>query len=455
MLYYQTESDLLEAHLEKIDQYFGRLDEKCNVKERPLKTAEGSAGVQTEQYDEFWTQDDFSGWSLNGVQVDISPQASARLCPQPGMTCSAVDIDGGALQYDTTARLCQGRDPYKAGKYNNENYYNGNTFFFGTMTSPVITPQKPITSVVASWNAETRPGTWLQLHIRALKQDSWTRWYNLPVWAADFSTVKRHSVDGQDDGNGKVATDTFLTGSIPASAYQLSVTLFTTDPALSPIIRRITAIASFDAEKSPTIEPDRAVWGKELNVPMRSQVLPEYRGLGFGGGGEVWCSPTSTSMVMAYWADKTARPELVQSVPEAAKGCYDFTYDGTGNWPFNTAYAGAHGLRAFVTRLYSLSQVEQWIKAGVPLVASVAYKHGELPGTPIESSDGHLLVIRGFTESGDVITNDPAGPTNDAVRIIYNRIAFERVWQKYSHGIVYVITPEGFPLPTEKRLTNW
>ena len=41
-------------------------------------------------------------------------------------------------------------------------------------------------------------------------------------------------------------------------------------------------------------------------------------------------------------------------VPEAAAGTYDWVYRGTGNWPFNTAWAADRGLDAFVTRLYGL-----------------------------------------------------------------------------------------------------
>jgi hypothetical protein len=142
-------------------------------------------------------------------------------------------------------------------------------------------------------------------------------------------------------------------------------------------------------------------------------------------------------------------------VPDAARDTYDFTYDGTGNWPFNTAYAGTYGLKAFVTRLYSLSQAEQWIKAGVPLVIALAYKKGELPGAPVESTNGHLLVIRGFTKDGDVIANDPAAMTNEAVQIIYKRAIFEAVWLQHSRGTTYVIYPEDWSTPTKKRLTNW
>ena len=83
-----------------------------------------------------------------------------------------------------------------------------------------------------------------------------------------------------------------------------------------------------------------------------------------------------------------------------------------GNWPFNTAYAANYSLDTFVTRLDSLRDAEAYIRAGIPLVASVAFGRGQLTGAPISSTPGHLLVIRGFTAAGQVIVNDPAAAKN-------------------------------------------
>src|SRR5229473_2939857 len=53
---------------------------------------------------------------------------------------------------------------------------------------------------------------------------------------------------------------------------------------------RIGAIASDDAHLFRTVAPDPSVWGTNLPVPQRSQMLKKYKGLGYGVGGEVWCS---------------------------------------------------------------------------------------------------------------------------------------------------------------------
>ncbi len=80
-------------------------------------------------------------------------------------------------------------------------------------------------------------------------------------------------------------------------------------------------------------------------------------------------------------------------------------------------------------------------------MASISFGSGELPGAPISSSNGHLLVIVGFTSSGDVVVNDPAATTSAGVRRTYDRGQFENAWLPTSGGTVYVIHDAAHPLP--------
>ena len=133
---------------------------------------------------------------------------------------------------------------------------------------------------------------------------------------------------------------------------------------------------------------------------------------------------------------------------------YDHDYDGAGNWPFNTAYAAPLAGKAFVTRLRSLREAERFILAGIPVVASISFGRGELDGAPISATSGHLLVIVGFTKTGDVVVNDPAASTKAGVRRTYDRGQLERAWLGGSGGTTYVIRDAKHPLPAGSQ-RNW
>jgi hypothetical protein len=49
-----------------------------------------------------------------------------------------------------------------------------------------------------------------------------------------------------------------------------------------------------------------------------------------------------------------------------------------------------------------------------------------------------LLVLRGFTKSGDAIVNDPAAASDNTVRRVYKRAQLEKAWIEASGGMVYV-----------------
>jgi hypothetical protein len=72
---------------------------------------------------------------------------------------------------------------------------------------------------------------------------------------------------------------------------------------------------------------------------------------------------------------------------------------------------------------------------------------------------GHIMVIVGFTEDGDVIANDPASSSNDEVRNVYKRDQFANIWLRTKRvnssggisggpgGVAYIIAPPWKKLP--------
>ena len=195
----------------------------------------------------------------------------------------------------------------------------------------------------------------------------------------------------------------------------------------------------------------------DLDVPRFSQETHHGEYPEFDNGGEAWCSPTSSAMVVRFWGSQYA-PSSAETAwvnpafadPEVdytARYVYDYNYQGAGNWPFNTAYAAERGLVSDVTQLHNLREAEPFIRAGIPLVASVAWQPNKLDGG-IKSTNGHLMVIGGFTGNGNVIAYDPASPDNPSVRHVYDREQFEKAWIPASGGIVYVDRPSGHNTPS-------
>jgi hypothetical protein len=191
----------------------------------------------------------------------------------------------------------------------------------------------------------------------------------------------------------------------------------------------------------PVLASNRAAWGKTIPVPERSQMAYS--------NGIVLCSPATVSMIMGFWARTLKRPELDPDVPAVAKAVYDPVWQGTGNWPFNTAYAGSYpGMRAYVTRFTDLAELEDWIARGLPVGLSVCLNR--LRGRPGPPS-GHLVACVGFTKDGDPIINDPGTSRN--VRKAVPRKNVISAWA-CSKNAVYLIYPEDATLP-EDRFGHW
>ncbi|HZV78087.1 MAG TPA: peptidase C39 family protein [Candidatus Binatus sp.] len=292
-------------------------------------------------------------------------------------------------------------------------------------------------TAVVSYNVQTPSGSSIEVRLRARVGNRWTRWYEMGSWSSDLREGQRHSVARQHDADGRVETDTLVLNA-PASAFEVVARPQDSPAGDAPVMSSIAVATSLAPESRIDPDPsDGAV--AELPVPERSQRIassPDAK----GGGGDSWCSPASVSMVMAYWANATSHPQWDVDVATVADGVYDPVYDGCGNWPFNVAFASEHGLAGYVRQLPSLAAVELVVKRGVPVIASIATKPGELDGAPYKKTDGHLLVIRGFTDAGDVIVNDPYGEPG-TVRRVYARAQFAHVWQAGSNGTVYIIAP--------------
>ena len=312
------------------------------------------------------------------------------------------------------------------------------------LLSPQIKASIPWNELIVSWNANAPAGTFLKIEAAAISSRGHSKFFTLGRWSTEATTFARTSVRGQRDADGTVHTDTLILKK-PADAAQILVTLGGTNGAVPAL--KFVGLSFANTRLSPESRPPhRAAWGKIIATPERSQHGSP--------GGSGWCSPASLSMVLARWAQMLNRPEMNLSVPRIAAAVYDPGYPGTGNWAFNAAFAGGfRGMRGCVTRFDDLSEVEDWIAAGIPVILSARWDLLQPGRRP--DPEGHLIVGIGFTENGDVVANDPAAHLDrgETVRQIYRREDVIRAWGT-SHHTVYLVYPEDAKIP-ENRWGHW
>ena len=122
---------------------------------------------------------------------------------------------------------------------------------------------------------------------------------------------------------------------------------------------------------------------------------------------------------------------VLQSVFDQTVGIY-------GNWAFNTAAAGSLGMQSYVRRFSSLEELKDFVTPDSLVVASIAYKKGELDGAPMESTPGHLVLIRGW-DKDKILAADPAASTEESVLRAYDARQFARAWLLNKQGAAYIV----------------
>jgi hypothetical protein len=388
----------------------------------------------------------------------------------PGGDFSGTSVAGGALTTTAPTTTRSYDDPHDSPDTGTTTYEEA------TWVSPTVRTPFGLTELVASWNAHTPDGSWVEVSVQGSPAGgapgTTSKWYVLGRWSeSDDQGFHPTSLGGQGDDTATVAIDTLVTREgVTLEDYRVKVSLLRRPGTTGPSVDFVGAMASHvvTAKKHVT-SATTMTHDVELAVPTYSQETHLGHFPQWDNGGEAWCSPTSTTMVLRYFRPSSPSPEeyawVSEQLPDepapwvdhAARHTYDYNYDGAGNWPFNTAYAARYDLEGFVTRLRSLAEAEQLVRAHIPVVVSMSFKESELDGAGY-GTNGHLLTIVGFEADGDPIVNDPAShleASDDAVRVVYDRAQFEAAWIGSTGGVSYVIHPEDVALPLPGTQANW
>ncbi len=142
------------------------------------------------------------------------------------------------------------------------------------------------------------------------------------------------------------------------------------------------------------------------------------------------CSPASVAMVLAYHDARVDLAALAREIFHPALDLY-------GVWPAALGAAGCRGVAGYLLRFPDWASAAWCLERGMPVIASVRYAAGELPGAAMVETTGHLLVLTGY-EGGEVLVNDPAAPTAGEVARRYPLDGIRRVWLERA-GVGYVL----------------
>ncbi len=275
-------------------------------------------------------------------------------------------------------------------------------------------------SIIVSPAFELADGAWGEIVMRVCKGDKCGEWQKL----GHFEKNKNTSFPSVKDEFGTLETDIFKCA-FAADSFELDVQLAPGARLKSLTVSLINANAVLDfASTYENISPAN----KRDFAPL-SQIESG------GKDGKRLCSPTCVTMALNYFGKEVA-------LSEVKKGVYDKGADIYGNWLFNTAYAASHGLFAHIFYVKNFTECYNFLAKNFCVVASISFGEGELKGSAVSKTPGHLVLICGFDKDGNVLVNDPAAPSKETVLRAYDRKEFAHAWFKNKNGVAYIIGRE-------------
>lgn len=297
-------------------------------------------------------------------------------------------------------------------------------------SSVLISPQ-PFNEVLVSWNIDAPKGTSARIDLRAGRPGFWSPWlYIGRVGDTPILGPRPQSFSG-----GKVDVD-YFTSTQTFDRLQLRVTTF--EPVSGPrvrverlVVQPVDTRPAEPRDGGPSLSlattPAPAPVSR-IGVPFRSQKTPDPALAGR------LCSPTSLAMVLAHRG-------LDHTVDQVARAAFDPDFNLYGNWPRNIQAASDFGAPGLLRRFSSWHDIDATLQRGQPIIASIQVDPGQLPAAPYAATDGHLIVIEGVDERGDLLVLDPAVATPEEGRRTYPRRDMTQVWLINGRGTAYVIEP--------------
>ena len=272
--------------------------------------------------------------------------------------------------------------------------------------------------------------------------------------------MRRTSVAGQGDDLADVAVDTWRVDDPGGVAsYQVQVRLMRRSGAStpSPSVDALHAVATRLPAGLPSVSAPGPAAGITLDVPRYSQmshtghspaVRRRRRGLVLPHLDRRWCSATTARCPPRRTYAWVGAGHTDPWVDQAARATYDAAYEGTGNWPFNTAFAASLAGDAFVTRLRGPARRRALHRGRHPagglgvLRERRAHRRPDLRDRRATCSSSSASPSPATWSS-----TTPPHAARSGVRRTYDRAELEAAWLGGSGGVVYVIHDDAHALP--------
>jgi len=252
----------------------------------------------------------------------------------------------------------------------------------------------------------------------------WSSWLTVGYWKANiWSSYGSTSYSG-----GYIDIDNAKLNSY-VSAWQFKITM--TRAAIeqsSPTIHKLSFLVS-DSRTTTSLDFNQILNDNPAAIFIPTDFIYQY-GVDPQIGGSI-CSPTSVSMILRSY-------NIPVDPLQFALDTHDPYFDMFGIWPRVVQNASEYGIDGAVTRYRSWSQAREVLANGGRISMSV--------GPPLYS--GHLMMLAGFTVSGDPIVHDPA--RSDGYAYLFSKSDLSHSWFDKG-GVAYTFYPaEVKPVSVER-----
>lgn len=185
----------------------------------------------------------------------------------------------------------------------------------------------------------------------------------------------------------------------------------------------------------PVLSTALSTTAVNLAVPFTSQAPHQIWELPFKEA----CEEASMLMLDAYYKKKTFTPDSattdIEALVEWEKKTFGYYEDTTAEEVVQTLRNYFNYEKAGIDRDASAENIKKYLRAGTPVIIPAA---GRLLPNPNFRQPGplyHMLVVKGITEGGNFITNDPG--TRKGHNFVYTPEALVEAIHDWNSGDVY------------------